>query len=681
MKKYIIPLLLILILASCKDFLHEEQVSVLKYDYYESETGIEDLIRSCYAPLRYKTNYEQAYAFWNIGTDEYMKSDETDFYAGWFNDYSSQLDPVDDAQISISGFWDNNYNAIDRCNVAIDKIPLVTGGTGFMKDQAGKDIRMAEARFLRAYYYFQLVQQFGDIPLTLEPSAGLELEWPRIPVAEVYDAIIEDLIYATQKLPETQDDYGRATANAARHYLAKVYLTRGSAVTEERGQQPTDMDSAAYYADLCINSGNNALLPDFADVFDIDNQVNDEIVFATQFNDELTLLDGNQNRTHLFWLNQYDRDPGMFRRIEYGRPYRRMYATDYALDIHDRYNDSRLRKSLLTVFFSTDTISTNPALYWTKHELVWAFHDIAPDTSWAARGPGDTVYVGTLKFALAPSMDFFSLGDTALVFLLNDRNTTLTDKEIIRRGYTIYARYYWLTDDNENPIELLDQDTTITVIMADGDPNTITINAWRKGKIPSLFKYIDYYRSDKNQERGTRDVFNARLSETYLISAEAHGRTGNYATAVERINTVRRRAAYHSGEEKPLQWWKFDGGTPGNTDGHEAAMEINASYWDADVPVENYPPYVATKEDRFIHFILNERCRELLGEMHRWEDLVRVEQLYDRCYLYNDDIILMGTMRETHRYRPIPQTHLDLIQTEGRALSDQEKIQYQNPGY
>ena len=95
-----------------------------------------------------------------------------------------------------------------------------------------------------------------------------------------------------------------------------------------------------------------------------------------------------------------------------------MYATDYALDIHDRYNDSRLRKSLLTVFFSTDTISSNPALYWAKHELAWAFHDIAPDTSWAARGPGDTVFVGKLKFDLAPSMDFFSLGDTALVFLL-----------------------------------------------------------------------------------------------------------------------------------------------------------------------------------------------------------------------------------------------------------------------
>jgi hypothetical protein len=680
MKKYIIPLLSILILASCKDFLDEEQVSVLKYDYYESEVGIEDLIRSCYYPLRNKTTYECAYAFYNIGTDEYMKSDETDSYAGWFNDYSSQLDPQDDAQVFISRPWNNNYNAIDRCNVAIDKIPKVTGGTGFMKDQKGKDVRMGEARFLRAYYYFQLVQQFGAIPLTLEPSGGAELEWPRIPVPEVYDAIIADLTYAAHKLPETQSDYGRVTANAARHYLAKAYLTRGSAVTEERGQQPTDMDSAAYYADLCIHSGANALLPDFADVFDIDNQENAEIVFATQFNTELTLLDGWQNRTHLFWLNQYDTELGMARRIEYGRPYRRMYATDYALDIHDRYNDSRLRKSLLEVFFSTETESS-PALLWQKYQLGWAFEDVAPDTSWAVRAPGDTVYAGALKFTLAPSDDFFSLGDTALVFLMNDKNTTLTDKEIVRRGYRIYARYYWVTDDNENPVKLMNRDTTITVTGPGGIQNDIVIFSWRKGKIPSLFKYIDYYRSEVGDEKGTRDVFNARLSETYLIAAEAYGRMGDYATAVQRINTIRRRAAYHAGEEKPILWWKFDGGTRGNTDGTEAAMEIDASYWDSDVPIEHYPPYVTTKEDRFIHFILNERCRELLGEMLRWEDLVRVEQLYDRCYLFNDDIIEVGTMREFHKLRPIPQTHIDLIQTQGRALTDQEKRDYQNPGY
>ena len=94
---------------------------------------------------------------------------------------------------------------------------------------------MGEVHFLRAYYYFGTVQQWGPIPLTLKPSGGLELEWERAPVSEVYDAIVEDLEFAVEHCPEVQTDYGRVTKDAARHYLAKVLLTRASAVEDDRG--------------------------------------------------------------------------------------------------------------------------------------------------------------------------------------------------------------------------------------------------------------------------------------------------------------------------------------------------------------------------------------------------------------------------------------------------------------
>jgi hypothetical protein len=80
MKRYIIQLLIIAVLTfSCEKFLEEEQVATLTSDYYTTEQGMEDLIKSAYNRLRYKVGYEQSYTLWNFGTDEYTHSDQL----GW----------------------------------------------------------------------------------------------------------------------------------------------------------------------------------------------------------------------------------------------------------------------------------------------------------------------------------------------------------------------------------------------------------------------------------------------------------------------------------------------------------------------------------------------------------------------------------------------------------------------
>jgi hypothetical protein len=676
MKKYIIAILSLILIASCEEFLEEEPVGVLTQDFFETEQGMEDLVRGCYSYLRYRTGYEQCYLLWDFGVDEMTVSDQGDWI--YYNTYGTQLNAD---QEYLYDLWSYNYRAINNCNTGIERIPLLKDPQGLMRTEEGRNARLGELRFLRAYYYFMLVQQFGAIPLSLKPVTGLQLEWPRRPVADVYEVIIADWTFAAHHLPETQTDYGRATANAARHYLAKAYLTRGSAVEDQRGQQPTDMDSAAYYADLCITSGYNTLVNNYLDIWDPDNQKNSEVVFATQFDTDAANISGSgvgyQNRTHLFWLQLYWDEPGVPRNIEYGRPYRRLMITDYGVDICDRLNDSRLRKSMLEVFFATETNQTKIPK-WTSEELLFAFTNVAPDGAWAVKSPGDTIYADDYKFTAAtPNPDDEArggvyVGDTALVFLINDENTTLTDREIIAKGYTMYIRYFWRTDASRNPVELMNEDLAI---------GNMTIKTWTYGKEPSLYKFWDKERSGVNDEKGTRDVFNARLGETYLIAAEAYGRKGDYATAVERLNVLRRRAAYHDGEEKPMQWWQYDGGTQGITDGTEMNMEITASYWDADEPIENYPPSATSKESRFIHFMLNERCRELLGEMVRWEDLARTETLYERAYLFNPDLAEAGTMRPYHKLRPIPRRHIELIQVDGKPLTSEQRQAYQNPGY
>lgn len=704
MKKYLIVILIITTLFSCEKFLQEEPVGVLSYSYYETEQGIEALIKSCYHALRYKTGGETTYGFYEYGTDEYMKGAEwrEQYAKDAFNDYTGELNSAD---WDLNEFWNHYYNGIDRCNVAVDKIPLVEGGTGIMKDQEGKNIRMGEVRFLRAYFYFMLVQQFGAIPLTLEPSSGLELEWERTPVAEVYEAIIDDLKFAVENCTEEQIDYGRVIKDAARHILAKVYLTRASSTVDDvnnandyrGGNRQEDLTAAVALIEDIESSGlKHSLVPDYADLFKEGNEINAEVIFSIQFNQDEGLNGTGQgdvykNMTHVFWFLQYDvPDPGMARNIEYGRPFRRCFITDYAIDIHDRLNDSRLRKSLLEVYYSTSTDQTTIG-QWTNEELLFAFTNVAPDGSWAIRH-GDTIRAGDYKFSCATPIegsDNVTVGDTAIVFLLNDENTTLTDRQMVASGYKIYARYFWKTNADGSLDQLMTYDRNNDLLFLSdtavvGSSN-IKVATWNRNKSPSLIKYWDRNKlGDYQSYRGSRDCFIARLGESYLIAAEAYGRLGNYTKAVEYINKLRTRAAYKDGEVRSNFWYLYDGGS--GTASTEAANLIDpaAPPWtegNYDPDRELYPPSATDDATRFIHFMLNERCREMLGEMVRWEDLVRTETLYERARLFNDDTRRIGTMKEYHRVRPIVQPHLDGIQRDGEYLTDEEKHDYQNPGY
>ncbi|MGW8317403.1 MAG: RagB/SusD family nutrient uptake outer membrane protein [Bacteroidales bacterium] len=463
----------------------------------------------------------------------------------------------------------------------------------------------------------------------------------------------------------------------------------------DRGGNPTeDLQKAASLIEEIREGGRHSLVPDYADVWDEDNQVNPEIIFSIQYN-QVEGLNGNdaspyKNQLHEFWGNQYDNQaPGMARVLNYGRPFRRLFLTDYAVNISDRYNDSRLRKSMLEVYYCTEVLEANIPK-WTAEELLFAFEDVAADGSWAIRY-GDTIRAGDLKFAYAsviPDSKLVNVGDTALVFLINDENTTLTDRQMVGAGYRIYARYYWATDENRNPTELITYDRdddllSISPRYVNGS-ETIESFTWDRNHSPSLLKYMDTHKFDVANHWGTRDVFLARLAESYLIAAEAYGRLGDYNKAAEFINLVRTRAAYKEGEEKGQYWRMYDHGTDADyTASTVDAMQITSGYWDdaSHNEEEMYPPSVDSKEERFIAYILNERCRELLGEMVRWEDLVRTGTLVERTTEFNDDTRNSGTIQKFHRIRPIPQIHLDAIKVDGRYLTAAEKQEYQNEGY
>jgi starch-binding outer membrane protein, SusD/RagB family len=126
----------------------------------------------------------------------------------------------------INGVWRAAFHAVNRANSVIDNVPGIAG-----MDPALRDRVVGEAKFLRAYHYFNLVRFFGGVPLYLHETRSLEdIQKPRATQAEVYQAIIQDLKDAAAVLPAryTGADVGRATSGAANALLAKVYLQYGA---------------------------------------------------------------------------------------------------------------------------------------------------------------------------------------------------------------------------------------------------------------------------------------------------------------------------------------------------------------------------------------------------------------------------------------------------------------------
>jgi hypothetical protein len=147
-----------------------------------------------------------------------------------------------------SGCWQVHYQAIADLNPAIKAIEegRLTGVSDEVKNQL-----KAEALFLRSWNYFNLVRLYGDIPLILETTDLANAEITRIPVAEVYDKIVEDLLFAVQYLPDTWDteNMARPSSDVAKTLLAKVYITMATAPINDVSKYADARDMAKQVMD------------------------------------------------------------------------------------------------------------------------------------------------------------------------------------------------------------------------------------------------------------------------------------------------------------------------------------------------------------------------------------------------------------------------------------------------
>ncbi len=586
--------------SSCESFLEEKVVSGVSYDFFETKTGMETAVNGIYTTMRWYVGGERYYTFTEYGVD-YVWEGADGGNKDAFNKYSAQMNSGFNL---IYEFWENNYKGINRANTALMYLPKVKDMT-----DSEKATREGELRFMRAYFYFDLVQHFGAIPLTLDGNVTeIMTDFPRTPIADVYKAIIEDLEKAYNILPEQQSNRGRATKWAACNLLAKVYLTRGSAVKDQRGQQSSDIQNALNYAKAVIESGKYALESDYKNTFSISGQKTSlETIFAIEFTEEI-LFNGDGNKMHLYWVPTYENIPGLQRDIAQGRAWKRVRPTPYfQTKLFDMKNDSRLLKMFKWVYWA-NRASSIP---------VWKDKYYYVNESGATTS--DLLYETPAELVGKPK---FQIGDTAAYFI---------------------PKYYGAKDRTGKVLDV-EKDRELQKAVAMSPYSLYPVDNNTNHFFPGLLKWLDPNRPDMNYEQGSRNFTRMRFGETYLIAAEAAGRMGNYELAAQYINVVRKRAAYKEGEAKPKEWYFAEGSTPAEYEkSTEEANKVTAN----DI------------SSNFINFMLDERCREMFGEMNRWEDLVRTETLYEKVKAYNPDAAT--NIKEYHKLRPIPQKHIDRL--------------------
>lgn len=486
----------LIISSSCEDFLEEKDYSNITGDsFYPTEKGIESLVNACYTPLRFYYGKEFSLVYTELGTDIITAGNGAidNPYTYYRNDMVRLTDKGTDKN---SDYWRYFYLGLNNANSAVARVPVSA------LPIVTRKIREGEVLFLRAFYLWHIVNIWGGVHFTTEESTEAVSELNMTDENVFFNQIIEDLRKAIPLLPITTTEYGRVTKPAAQAFLARTYL------------YVKDYSNAYAYADTVINDYGFDLLDDFSDLWDVNNDKNNEVIWSVIWseNDEYskTILEGQQdkdgsdqewferapgNQMHMFFGMTYDKltingQTPVKRDIENGRPFNRLIPTRFLLDLYNEAIDSRYRKTFKTVWYANNVVY--------------------PDSTDIN---GDAVLVNGKK--VLSKVPMIEIGDTA-IFVTKD---VIPDEINAQKPYLIF--------DRENLFE------------SDGTPvGTRQTNF-------SLRKFDDPTRDplDANDQSSKFDVYVFRLAEMYFIAAEAQMYLGNNQAAADLINVVRRRAA------------------------------------------------------------------------------------------------------------------------------------------
>lgn len=459
---------------------------------FSSEEGINSLVNSAY--VYYGSQF--------YGREDILMLTEggTDLWINIANSgYGRQMTKYDGLNSTIGQIrntWNRFYEIINYCNAGLERIQQVS-----FKNETEKKARIGEMSFLRAFSYWHLVEQFGEVDLRRTETKTVELTAHRSSVSALYDLMLADLEVAISNLPIDPipvTDIGRATLKAAYGLKARIALTRVAyeSSVAEKDKYYGLASAAAQYVINHQGQLQTALYETPEQVFKPSNNKNNKEALFTVTHSTINSLNpqpNNPNRLHIWFKAKYSGKAGMVRDLSYGADRNSnsggmcFMPTRHLLELFDESKDRRYDDWFREKY------------YLNVDKYNWSIDDLA-------------------AFEKPASLAGTSLnrGDLALWF---------TKKKISK-------------DKRNGSYAIVDIDDIYT-------GNKVNTNAHFNVHFPTLTKYDDPDLPEIGSQVGSKDVILMRLAEMYLIASEAETMrsSGNKTLAKDLINVLRKRAA------------------------------------------------------------------------------------------------------------------------------------------
>ena len=686
--------------TSCSDFLEEDNKTGETADLaYNTKIGIDGLIQSAYTYTHGWWGKEPSLGLAECGSDL--------FYFGYDNKQKSLMKYDLSAESlgnntadnpCLDEYWEMFYAAVDVCNNALKYVPTCTA-----IDDIKKAAYLGDAYFLRALYYSQMVAMWGPIPYNAEPVSSINNNPVRVPEAEIYGHILDDLKLSMENFKKanimsvkTATATGRASYYSAEALYARVALYAaswlGASSVSGYGNLYTEALNAAN--DVIANSGAK-FYSRYSDTWNMNNEEatsNTENLFAVHYSNDLSAGrdncvpyrfsdEGTGNFNSLItrlgygrnggsasllmfvslWNNGCDdlgnsgqKDTQVFWRVAAGKTTIKSKMTGTDIEVGKYYSP-----------YGRGFTRYLPSLY------LWQILDEVKETDQRYNGTLLTSYRIPYELSKNPAKypkmseqefkdyeeaykedgNYFNGGGIAILYSILDGNSA--------EGQALQAEAkdkYRLQFAFGGDIPVYTSGDPATALPTEGGKATSDVYGdarYKSEKIegrrsfPGIKKFLDdqYDASYPTYDISYRDIMVLRLAEMYLIKAEAE-----LATSGNALNTINqlRAARAISGKDNSIS------GT---------------------VTIET---------------ILKERALELCGEYQRWFDLKRTHTLIDHIKKYNAQA--SGNIAVKHYYRPIPLSELEAVTNRSDVNVPQDAngvLQYsstaegmwQNPGY
>lgn len=611
---------------------------------YSSEDGYKSLINACYENLYYLYGKLDGIGPMEMGTDLW-KIDSRDGSNGDITNYNSNLTTSTGVLQTV---WNALYSTVGYCNTAIY---YQYHGTEFTAESIKASA--AEARFLRAFSYFHIVEQWGGVVLdTLSfAQTGMATEnMYRSSEEDFYNIIISDLKIAFEDLPVTSSERGRATKKSALAMLAKAYLQRTRLYTQGSSEYIANADSAwsaatelienasAYgcglYASTDSRSGN-------AIAWDGDNNKdNTEFLFieAVDHDNGYNPEGWNRGRTPQYYMMNISSQAQYFgissTGLRYGRSNATVWSPTYYL-LHDCF-DPRQQKSvqsfndgeLVNLAADADEFTPDTRFEDAFYYMYYSSQTMIPSLETLARynkdvsdgGPLSSASSRMIRNSCITGAEYELAFPGANYYAGSTNSSSSYEREDIEDALGCFTPNWELDADKTAQNKRLCLGVTDYFNMKADSFGMEPSYTYFRNIFPSFKKYRCFKYVYTNQYE-MMDIPIIRLTDIYLLAAEAAILRGAASDGLKYLNAVRQHAAVA---------------------GDASQMTVGT-------------------ESMTIDYILKERARELCGEQWRWYDLKRTGCLTSEYLTQKGMNPYITFDNSKNTVRPIPQQFLDQI--------------------